>query len=315
MRYGKRLALSLLLAAIALPLAERSADADFPGTNPTVGCQATSGVLTFGGQCVGIQGPSAPTQPALNHRWATTPPTIQAACTPYSTTEWAAAAGQGADGLGGAVWTPDGQRIPVVYSTPVTDWGWQYSVTCGTPGAVRFVQLVSAPRSPSPCVPQTAPAACLPGLEPSSFLAAVAGQVPNETIEVTPASLGVVGVPVNAQLTPAPESKFAEIDLVVPDAGDGDPGETLHVVWVVEATPEVVSWTWPDGSLSSVGRWVPQSYVEGGVMRAGLVYSVTAAGFWSDGVTVHDLPSISVGTIPVTADLGYSVEQVQPGLG
>ncbi|HVB53741.1 MAG TPA: hypothetical protein VNF24_06070 [Candidatus Acidoferrales bacterium] len=139
--------------------------------------------------------------------------------------------------------------------------------------------------------------------------------MPNETIEVTPASLGVVGVPVNAQLTPAPESKFAEIDLMVPDAGDGDPGETLHVVWVVEATPEVVSWTWPDGSLSSVGRWVPQSYVEGGVMGAGLVYSVTAAGFWSDGVTVHDLPSISVGTIPVTAELGYSVEQVQPGLG
>jgi hypothetical protein len=50
-------------------------------------------------------------------------------------------------------------------------------------------------------------------------------------------------------------------------------------------------------------------------MRASLVYTVTATGFWSDGVTVHDLPSVSVGTIPIGGQLDYSVEQIQPGLG
>ncbi|MGH7642065.1 MAG: hypothetical protein ACRENX_03465 [Candidatus Dormibacteria bacterium] len=50
-------------------------------------------------------------------------------------------------------------------------------------------------------------------------------------------------------------------------------------------------------------------------MGASLVYGVTATGFWSDGLTVHDLPTVSVGTIPITAQLAYSVEQVQPGLG
>ncbi|MGA9921627.1 MAG: hypothetical protein WBR23_10300 [Candidatus Dormiibacterota bacterium] len=118
-----------------------------------------------------------------------------------------------------------------------------------------------------------------------------------------------------AVLSPTPLVKYAEIDLAVPDAGDGDPGESLHVVWVVEADPEVVSWAWPDGSVSSSGAWIPQTYVDGGEMRATLAYNVTASGFWSDGVTVHDLPSVSVGTIPVSAQLAYSVQQIQPGLG
>ncbi|MGA7362235.1 MAG: hypothetical protein WBZ07_04685 [Candidatus Dormiibacterota bacterium] len=116
-------------------------------------------------------------------------------------------------------------------------------------------------------------------------------------------------------MSPTPLVKYAEIDLAVPDAGDGDPREILHVVWVVEADPEVVSWAWPDGSVSSSGAWIPQTYVDGGEMRATLAYNVRASGFWSDGVTVHDLPSVSVGTIPVSAQLAYSVQQIQPGLG
>lgn len=314
-RYGRRVALPLLLATLALPVAVRSADADFHGTNPTVGCQATSEVLTFGGLCVGIQGPTAPTQPTLSHAWLTSPPSAPVACSPYETTEWAPATAASSGGAVGEVWTAEDQRVPIVISTPLTDWGWIFTVTCGAPGAVRFVRVVSGPRTPSPCTPQTAPGDCLPGLDPSEFLAAVTGQVPAETIEATPSGVGIVGVPVEAQLSPAPEPKYAEIDLAVPDAGDGDPGETLHVVWVVVATPEVVSWKWPDGSLSADGKWIPQTYVESGVMRASLVYTVTATGFWSDGVTVHELSSVSVGTIPIGGQLDYSVEQIQPGLG
>lgn len=315
MRYGRRVILRVLVATISLPLAICSAHADFPDTRPTVGCQASAGELTFGGQCVGIQGPSAPTQPAQGHSWIVTPPTVQASCAPYIATEWAAAAGVDSGKIGGAVWTVDGQRIPVIYSTPLTDWGWRYAVTCGTPGVTRFVGLVSEPRTPSPCSAQTATQDCVPGLDPSSFLAAVKGEVPRESIEASPRKLGVVGVSVGVQVVPAPEPQYATINVAVPDAGDGDPGETLHVVWVVEAAPESVSWTWPDGSRSQISKWIPQTYEEGGFVGASLVYGVTATGFWSDGLTVHDLPTVSVGTIPITAQLAYSVEQVQPGLG
>jgi hypothetical protein len=116
-------------------------------------------------------------------------------------------------------------------------------------------------------------------------------------------------------LAPIPQTEYAEIDVNVPDLGDGDPGETLHVVWVVEAAPEVVSWSFPDGSASSSDAWIPQTYVTTGLIRANLEYSVTAAGYWSDGVAVHDLPSVLVGTIPVGAQLNYSVQQIQPALG
>jgi hypothetical protein len=281
----------------------------------TVGCNGGVAQTSFGGVCVGLAAPTAPTRPALWHPWTTVPPTVPQACTPYSTTEWAAASGESSEWSGGAVWTVDGQRIPIVYSTPQTDWGWLYKVSCAALDAVRFVRVVGEPRSPSPCSLQTAPADCLPGLDPSGFLADVAGQVPEEKIGATPAGPGVVGVPVQAQLSPTPEAKYAEIDLAVPDVGDGDPGETLHVAWVVEATPELVSWAWPDGSGSSSGRWIPQTYVANGGIHASLVYSVRAAGFWSDGVTVHELPSVSVGTIPIAAQLAYSVEQIQPALG
>ena len=281
----------------------------------TVGCNGGVAQTSFGGVCVGLAAPTAPTRPALWHPWTTVPPTVPQACTPYSTTEWAAASGESSEWSGGAVWTVDGQRIPIVYSTPQTDWGWLYTVSCAALDAVRFVRVVGEPRSPSPCSLQTAPADCLPGLDPSGFLADVAGQVPEEKIGATPAGPGVVGVPVQAQLSPTPEAKYAEIDLAVPDVGDGDPGETLHVAWVVEATPELVSWAWPDGSGSSSGRWIPQTYVANGGIHASLVYSVRAAGFWSDGVAVHELPSVSVGTIPIAAQLAYSVEQIQPALG
>ena len=291
------------------------ASAAFVHRASTVGCSGGVAATTFGGSCVALEAPSAPTQPSLSHAWLTGPPAAPATCSPYETSEWAPAIGSGSGGAIGEVWTVEGQRVPIVVSTPQTDWGWVFTVTCGSPGAVRFTSVISGPRTPSPCSIQTAPADCLPGLDPSTFLAAVSGQVPPESIEASPAGPGIVGVPVEAQLSPIPKAKYAEIDLAVPDAGDGDPGETLHVVWVVEANPEVVSWAWPDGSVSSNGEWIPQTYVDGGVMRASLVYNVTATGFWSDGVTVHDLPSVSVGTIPVSAQLGYSVQQVQPGLG
>jgi hypothetical protein len=143
----------------------------------------------------------------------------------------------------------------------------------------------------------------------------VAGQVPTEAIDATPAGTGVVGVPVQVVLAPIPQAEYAEIDLNVPDAGDGDPGETLHVVWVVEAVPELVSWAFPDGSASTDDTWIPQTYVTTGLIGANLEYSVTAQGFWSDGVAVHELPTLSVGTIPITAQLPYSVVQIQPALG
>jgi hypothetical protein len=136
-----------------------------------------------------------------------------------------------------------------------------------------------------------------------------------ETVDATPASTGVVGVPVQVALAPIPQVAYAEIDVSVPDVGDGDPSETLHVVWVVEATPEVVSWTFPDGSASASDAWTPQTYVTSGLIRASLEYSVTAQGFWSDGVAVHELATVSIGTIPVAAQLSYSVEQIQPALG
>ncbi len=304
-----------LSIAISCALQFVDAHASFGIAGSSVGCIAGSSAAQFDGACIVLEGPSAPTRPSLDHPWAKSPPTAQPACTPYDTTIWAAAAGTGGDALGGAVWSPGGQRIPIVYSTPITDWGWVYSVYCGSPGVVRFVRVVSAARTPSPCPVAAVASECLPGLDPSSFLAAVEGQVPPETIAATPPRIGVAGIPVEVELIPAQAARYAEIDLTVPDAGDGDPGELLHVVWVVEAIPESVFWTWPDGSSSDSGRWIPQSYIEVGSVRARLVYQVTAEGFWSDGVTVHHLTSVSVGTITVSAQLAYSVEQVQPGLG
>jgi hypothetical protein len=315
LRYSKRIAFSASLAVLTLPTAVLSVHADLGVTAPTVACQANAGALTFGGRCIGVQAPTAPTQPAIWHHWTTVPPSTPPVCTPFETTEWAAASAASSEWSDGAAWTVDGQRIPIVYSTPQTDRGWDYLVACGNPAAVRFVRLVAEPRRPSPCSLQTAGADCLPGVNPTAFLAEVAGQVPAETVAATPAGTGMVGVRVQVALTPAPVAEYAEIDVSVPDAGDGDPGETLHVVWVVEAIPEVVSWAWPDGSASTTNIWIPQTYVTTGLIRANVEYTVTAEGFWSDGVDVHKLPTVLVGTIPIASQLGYSVEQVQPGLG
>jgi len=171
------------------------------------------------------------------------------------------------------------------------------------------------PRQPSPCAPGTAAAACQPGYNPSGFLAAVEKQIPSEQLLPIPHSQDVVGVPVTVVLQPTPTVEQAIVDDTVPDLGDGDVGEQIHVVWVVQATPEEALWTWPDGTQSSVARWVPQVEERDQLIVGVVVYLVTAAGFWSDGLTVHPLPSLTVGTIPVTAQISYSVQQVQADLG
>ncbi|MGH7610609.1 MAG: hypothetical protein ACREN4_01175, partial [Candidatus Dormibacteria bacterium] len=145
-------------------------------------------------------------------------------------------------------------------------------------------------------------------------MAAAQGEVPKEVLTATPPSVGVVGVPVQVRLRPAPVEEFATINVAEPDVGDGDPGETLHVTWVVEAAPDEVVWHWPDGTTGGDSEWVPQTYEQSGSIAVSVIYDVTASGFWSDGLTVHTLPSVAVGTITVEASLPYSVEQVQPSL-
>src|SRR5487761_449084 len=161
----------------------------------SVACQASSSATEFNGNCIGLETPTEPTQPALWHHWITSPPSQPVSCAPYNATEWAASSAAKGGGQVGGVWTVDGQRVPIVYSTPQTDWGWVYTVTCGGGGIVRFMRVVAEPRHPSPCSLQTATAACLPGLDPTTFLADVEGHVPAETIVATPPGLGVVGVP------------------------------------------------------------------------------------------------------------------------
>jgi hypothetical protein len=208
-----------------------------------------------------------------------------------------------------------GQRVPILYLTPLFDNGWIWTVACGYPGVVRYTGAASLARQPNPCAPGTSAAACRPGYDPPGFLAAVERQLPPEAIVVIPPIQDVVGVPVDPLLQPVPVQEQAVINVTVPDLGDGDPGEGIHVVWVVQATPQAVVWSWPDGTQSEVARWVPQVDERGGRILAELDYLVTAAGFWSDGVTVQQLPSLTVGTIPVRVTLPYSVQQVQSSLG
>jgi hypothetical protein len=59
----------------------------------------------------------------------------------------------------------------------------------------------------------------------------------------------------------------------------GTLAEALHVVWVAEAAPEMVSWTYPDGSAYTSEAWIPQTYVGSGLNRASIEYSETAEGF------------------------------------
>ncbi|HUY60614.1 MAG TPA: hypothetical protein VMW49_01945 [Candidatus Dormibacteraeota bacterium] len=124
---------------------------------------------------------------------------------------------------------------------------------------------------------------------------------------------GVVGVATRVRLFPEPKVQYAQINVTVPDLGDKDSTELLHVVWIVTATPQMTEWSWPDGTRSLASEWIPQTDEAGGVIAAVVTYRVIAAGYWSDGVVLHRLPSLEVGTISVEAVLRpYDVQQVQP---
>jgi len=315
MRYGIGVAActaALILGTTTLPIDVR---ATYPGPGPTLGCSASAGEIEFGGACVAVPGPGAPTRPAASHLWITQVPEAAASCSPYAVTQWATGISSVGWSWDGSFWTMAGQRVPILYSTPLFDNGWIWTVACGSPGVVRYTGAASLARQPNPCAPGTSAAACRPGYDPPGFLAAVERQLPPEAIVVIPPIQDVVGVPVNPLLQPVPVQEQAVINVTVPDLGDGDPGEGIHVVWVVQATPQAVVWSWPDGTQSEVARWVPQVDERGGRILAELDYLVTAAGFWSDGVTVQQLPSLTVGTIPVRVTLPYSVQQVQSSLG
>ena len=294
---------------------QASVYANFSGSGPTLGCTASAGELSFGGTCLAVSGPGAPTRPAASHPWITQVPVAATSCSPYSVTQWATGISSVGWSWDGSLWTMGGQRVPILYSTPLADNGWVWTVACGTPGALRYSGAASLPRQPNPCLPGTRAAACRPGFDPPGFLAAVRRQLPAEQILVTPPTQDVVGVPVDPVLQPAPVVEQAVINVTVPDLGDGDPREGIHVVWVVQAAPQAVVWSWPDSTQSEVARWTPQVDEMGGRILAEVDYRVTAAGFWSDGVTVHQLPLITVGTIPVQVVLPYNVQQVQASLG
>ncbi len=290
-------------------------DASYPGPGPTVGCNGTSSQMSFGGQCVGVPGPGAPTKPAAFHHWSTSLPAPPVACTPYTVTQWAT--GISADGWSwsGSFWTVAGQRVPILYSTPLKDTGWVWQVSCGSPGAVRYVGYQQLPRRPDPCLSGTPASACRPGFNATGFLDSVQGLVPAEEIQAAPPGVGLVGSPVTLTLAPNPVTQQAIINVTVPDLGDGDSAEAIHVVWVVQANPSGVDWSLPDGTASRIGNWVPQVQEQGGTVVATVTYAVTAFGFWSDGVSVHPLAQQEVGTITVGARLPYNVEQVQSNLG
>lgn len=230
-------------------------------------------------------------------------------------TEWATGIATDSWSWGGSFWSLGGQRVPVLRSTPLEDTGWVWEVFCGPDAAIRYVGYQQLPRRPNPCSLATPVAACLPGFDPGSFRAAVEGKVPTEQILATPPGGGLVGVPVELSLRPTPVIVQAVIDDTVPDLGDGDLGEMLHVKWVVEATPQTLVWTRPDGTASTRGSWIPQVEEQGGEVVATVTYAVEAFGFWSNGVSVYQLPSQDVGTIQVVARIPYGIQQVQSDLG
>jgi len=286
------------------------ARADISPPGRTKVCTANADQLEFGGVCSTPRSPSAPTRPAFFHAWALTQPVNHTGCVPYDQTTWAdGTAAVGGPQLNGYFFY-DGQKIPRVLSDPRTDWGWEWYIPCDPKRALQFVGIVHMPRAPSPC--PTGQPDCRPGASVPGFLAAARGVVPAERIEVDPAAVGVVNVRVLAALDPVPVQKAADVRVTVADGGDLDPGERVHVLWIVTATPEPWQWRWPDGSASAIGRWVPQQDQRGAEIRVNLVYAVTAAGFWSDGITIHDLPGFTVGTIAVPSSRSYDVQQVQP---
>ncbi len=239
-------------------------------------------------------------------------PVNRTGCVPYEEITWA----DGTAAVGGpepyGFFFYGGFKIQRVLSDPTTDWGWEWYIPCNPKVAMRFVGIVHMPRAPSPC--PTGVPDCHPGVSIPGFLAAARGAVPLERVVVNPVSVGVVNVRVVAALDPLPVPRMATVRVTVPDLGDLDPGERVHVLWIVTATPEPWTWLWPDGSASTAGRWVPQSDERGAEIRVNLTYRVTAAGFWSDGVVVHSLPGFTVGTITVPTAMAYDVVQVQPAV-
>lgn len=289
--------------------------ANYSGSGVTLGCGGSTNELAFGGQCVAVQGPTAPTRPATFHPWLTGLPTAPPACTPYQVTEWATGIATDSWSWRGSFWTLGGQRVPVLRSTPLEDTGWVWEVYCGTGAAIRYVGYQQLPRRPDPCSLATPAASCLPGFNPGSFRAAVEGRVPPEQVLATPPNSGLVGVPVDLLLRPTPVTEQAIINVTVPDLGDGDLGEGIHVEWIVQAVPQGVVWTHPDGTTTSVGSWIPQVEEQSGYLVATVTYSVQAFGFWSNGVNVYQLPPQEVGSIRVVARIPYGIQQVQSNLG
>lgn len=300
-----------------LPFLCTTALADYPGqgAGPTVGCNAGAVGVSFGGTCVAVQGPTAPTQPAYYHPWIKTVPLVAPACVPRLATQWATGTSNSGWSTQGGFWTLAGQRVPILYSTPLEDFGWNWQVLCGSPGTVRFQGVAHLPRSPSPCAPGTPAPKCRPGLDPGGLLASIERQLPTERITASPPDRGLVGVPVAVALDPVPVVEYATINTTAPDLGDRDPGEHLHVVWDVQAEPRATTWTWPDGTSSALVPWVPQVAETGGEIAATVTYAVTASGFWSDGVSLHSLGTVTVGVLTVRAALPYAVQQVQADLG
>lgn len=309
----------IVAAAAALGLSLSSSPwtvrANYSGSGVTLGCSGSTNELAFGGQCVAVQGPSAPTQPAIFHPWLMGLPTAAPACAPHQVTEWATGIATDSWSWSGSFWTLGGQRVPVLRSTPLEDTGWVWEVYCGPDAAIRYVGYQQLPRRPNPCSLGTPVAACLPGFNPGSFRAAVEGKVPPERILATPPHSGLVGVPVNLALSPTPVMEQAIINDTVPDLGDGDLGEGIHVEWVVQAVPQAVVWTHPDGTTSTASTWIPQVEEQPGYLVATVSYSVQAFGFWSNGVNVYQLTPQNVGTIEVVARVPYGIQQVQSNLG
>jgi len=282
------------------------ARADLGSPDPNTTCGASQSSLSFGAQCVRPPGPSAPTQPSYDHPWAVT------GCQPYTEVVWATGTAAVGGPSGGYVLTPTGQHVPVLRSDPRDDYGWVWNIRCGTGLIPTYVGWTTAARTPNPCSPGRPWSQCRPGVSIPAFRAAAQGRVPLERVIAVPVS-GVVGVATRVRLFPEPKVQYAQINVTVPDLGDKDSTELLHVVWIVTATPQMTEWSWPDGTRSLASEWIPQTDEAGGVIAAVVTYRVIAAGYWSDGVVLHRLPSLEVGTISVEAVLRpYDVQQVQP---
>ncbi len=305
----------VFLGALTWATGGYAVQADAPLSGSTVVCTAGTGAVAFGGSCQGLTPPTAPTRPAAGRAWLEALPGQSNLCTPSFVTVWASGISNADWEWNGSVWSQEGQRIPLVYSTPTMDRGWVWKKVCTSTGSWVFIGITSAPRHPSPCMPGTSSSACRPGYSGTSFLAAAERAIPSETIAADPSLEDIVGAPVTARLDPVPTVEYANVTAKVPDLGDGDRAELLSVLWIVQAQPASLAWTWPDATVSADSRWIPQTYVQHGDISCVVTYQVTASGYWSDGVSVHPLAAVSVGSLSVRSTLPYFVQQVQPALG